>query len=68
MCRQRRHLLGGGRENRRRIRRIVAHDTVRFLPSQEWSTCGRGIVGVFWALLSAAVAIYIYAAVGGTQL
>ena len=35
-CRQRRRILGGGR-GMATIRRIVAHDTVRFLPTQEWS-------------------------------
>ena len=39
-CRQRRRLLGGGR-GMATIRRIVAHDTVRFLPTQEWSVCER---------------------------
>ena len=39
-----------GTGNRRRIRQIVAHDTVRFLPSQEWSVGGRGFVGGFWRL------------------
>ena len=41
---------------------------MRFLPTQEWSVGGRGIVGGFCVLLSAAVAIYIYAAVGGIWL
>ena len=31
-----------------RIRRIVGHDTVRFLPTQEWSAGEWGIVGGFW--------------------
>ena len=40
ICRQRRRLLGGGR-GMATIKRIVAHDTVRFLPTQEWSRGGR---------------------------
>ena len=33
-----------------RIWRCLWYDTVRFLPSQEWSCGGRGIVGGFWRL------------------
>ena len=37
----------GGRECAGRFGGICMHDTVRFLPSQEWSSGGREIVGGF---------------------
>ena len=40
-----RHEQRGARGIYRRIRQIVAHDTVRFLPTQEWSAWGRGNCG-----------------------
>ena len=38
--------------------RLCIYDTVRFLPSQEWSVVGMGIVGGFGELVSSAADIW----------